>query len=127
LKLLLDTQVVLWWLDDDLRLGQRARALISETDAVLVSMATLWEVSVKHRIGKLAVRARDIYSRLNADDFELLPIAPEHFDLVETFRDAPHGDPFDHLIVAQAMVAKASLMTSDAQLRHYDVRCIATR
>jgi PIN domain nuclease of toxin-antitoxin system len=126
LTLLLDTQVILWWLDDDLRLGRRARALIAETDTVFVSIASLWEVAIKHRIGKLAVRARDIHDRLGLDDFELLPIATEHFDLVESFRDAVHGDPFDHLIIAQAMAAKSPIMTSDDKFKHYDVRCVST-
>lgn len=127
MKLLLDTHVILWWLDDDPRLGRRARNVIADdANQTLVSIASLWEVAVKHRIGKLRVRAADVIDRMEADNLQLMPIAVEHVKTIETFRPSVHNDPFDHLILAQAKIEQALLMTNDDDMRHYGVPCIST-
>jgi PIN domain nuclease of toxin-antitoxin system len=125
LKLLLDTHVLLWWLDDNPKLGQAARRAIAGADTVFVSMASLWEVSVKHRIGKLCVCADEIMERLPVEEFDLLAIDVAHLRVVESFRDAPHNDPFDHLIAAQAIVEKARLVSSDRVMKDYGLPVIA--
>ena len=127
MKLLLDTHVVLWWLDDDPCLGRRARNIIADdSNETFVSIATLWEVAVKHRIGKLKVCAADVFERMSVDNFQLMAIAVEHVKTVETFSPSVHNDPFDHLLLAQAKIERARLMTNDDQMRHYGVPCIPT-
>ena len=127
MKILLDTHALLWWLDDDPRLGRRARGVIADgTNDILVSMASLWEVAIKHRIGKLRANVKDIAARLPIDDFVLLPIKYDHLQIVESYRDAVHNDPFDHLILAQAAFEGARLMTNDALMQHYGVATLQT-
>jgi PIN domain nuclease of toxin-antitoxin system len=116
---------MLWWMEDNLALGPRARDLITSTEQVLVSIASLWEVAIKHRIGKLRVSCADISGRMAIERMELLPITPAHLTCVEALRDAVHGDPFDHLIIAQAQSEAATIITKDPSFARYDVPCIA--
>jgi PIN domain nuclease of toxin-antitoxin system len=124
LKLLLDTHVLLWWLDDDPRLRRAARDSIARAETALVSIASLWEVSIKHRVGKLRASAQDVAAQLPRDDFQLIPVSVAHLGMVETFRDAVHGDPFDHLIAAQAIIENAQLVTADRVMQAYGVSVI---
>lgn len=127
MKLLLDTHVLLWWFDDDARLGRRARGLIADASTdVVVSMASLWEIAIKHRIGKLPASVRSVQPLLDAERFTLLPIEIAHVQVVEAFGETAHSDPFDHLILAQAKVENAVLMTNDDVMRRYGVRCLPT-
>jgi PIN domain nuclease of toxin-antitoxin system len=126
MKLLLDTHAILWWLEDDPRLGPSARALISQGDAeLLVSIASLWEISIKHSIGKLRVSAALVASRLAESDIAILPIKVTHLSELERL-PLHHRDPFDRMLVAQALVEPAQLMTNDDLIHHYGVPCIPT-
>ncbi len=125
MKLLLDTHVILWWMEDNVSLGPRARDIITSADQVLVSMASLWEVAIKHRLGKLRASAADVFDRIAIEQMELLPVLPPHLMRVEAMSDAAHGDPFDHLIIAQAQTEGAVIITSDRIFARYDVPCVA--
>ena len=126
MKLLLDTHVVLWWLHDDPRLGASARTLISSGDAQLwFSVASLWEISIKHRIGKLGVTAAQVAAQLPLARISVLPIKVIHLTELERL-PLLHRDPFDRMLLAQAMVESAQLMTNDAILSGYGIPCIAT-
>lgn len=125
MKLILDTQVVLWWMDDDPRLSRQTRGLVAhDANEVFFSFASLWEVAIKHRIGKLHVGVEAVLDQLRIDRIAILPIAIEHVRQVEALTGSAHNDPFDHLIIAQAMVERARIVTSDAIMRQYDVDCI---
>ncbi|WP_017671313.1 type II toxin-antitoxin system VapC family toxin [Blastomonas sp. AAP53] len=124
MKLLLDTHILLWWLDDDPRLTRKTRALISEpSNGVLVSQVSLWETAIKQRIGKLHVGPGEILPRLPEFGFDLLGLSNVHL-LALTHLPHHHGDPFDHLLLAQAQVEQACLVSADMVLHQYGVPCI---
>jgi PIN domain nuclease of toxin-antitoxin system len=120
LKLLLDTHAALWWLADDARLSDSAaRHLLDETNVVLVSAAVVWELAIKRSLGKL--KAPDDFGRtLLAAGALPLAIGIEHAVAVEGL-PWHHRDPFDRLLVAQASVEGATIVSHDEALRAYAV------
>ncbi len=121
-RLLLDTNVMLWFILGDQRLGPDHRQLIErDAEAVIVSAASILEVSTKVAIGKLRA-PRNLGPALVSVGFELLAVSSVH---AEAVRDLPllHRDPFDRLLVAQARFEGLTLLTSDRQLAAYDVDC----
>lgn len=124
MKLLLDTNALLWWLQDSPQLGSRARGLIARRDnEILVSIASPWEISIKYRTGKLAEKGSAFMQTLAAQGLMPLPVTAEHLAALEALPPI-HRDPFDHLILAQAQVEGASIITSDEIMPRYGVRCI---
>lgn len=119
MRLLLDTHVVLWFvLDEERSRSGRFRVLDDPTATVLLSAVVWWEVAIKSGLGKLKV-PDDIELRLDEFESVALSIDREHAWQV---RDLPphHGDPFDRLLVAQAKVERATLVTADRRLAAYD-------
>jgi PIN domain nuclease of toxin-antitoxin system len=110
--LLLDSQVVLWVLDDNSRLGPQARRAITSAQGVHVSAATVWELTVKTMLGKLTVPA-DLSKRLPEQGLELLSVTAEHAEAIGEFPELIRHDPFDRLIVAQASREGLRLLTAD--------------
>jgi PIN domain nuclease of toxin-antitoxin system len=127
-KLLLDTHVLLWWLRDNPRLRAKARAVIADPRVtVLVSIASGWELSIKHRLGKNAELGSAVLREAVDEGFGLVGVTCEHLVALERLpRVNGHGDPFDHLLLAQALVEDARLMTADRMMPSYGVRCIGT-
>ena len=122
MKLLLDTHALLWWLSDDPRLGDDARGLIAEpANDILVSAASLWEILVKLRAGKLVADIREILEEMKAQGFELLGIGPAHLLALATL-PMHHRDPFDHLLIAQAIAEEATFLSEDGRIPQYPVR-----
>lgn len=124
MQLLLDTDVLLWWLQDNPRLGPRARALIANPlNSVFVSLASPWEISVKHRIGEMEESGAAIMQCLADQDITVIDLKPAHLAVLE---DMPllHRDPFDHLIIAQALAENLIVVTDDAMFPGYGVRCV---
>ncbi len=120
---MLDTHVLLWWMQDNPRLGQRARALIADgSNDILVSAASPWEMSIKYRIGKLSEKGSDAAINLESEGFDLVPIQTAHLKALEEL-PRHHSDPFDHLIIAQARVENATLLTSDREMTAYGIKC----
>ena len=118
MRLLLDTHVLLWWLDDDPCLPAAARALIRDPEnVVFVSAVTLWEIWLKQSIGKLRLPAT-FEDRLAGEAFENLPLTA-----AQTRRVAllpwHHRDPFDRMLLAQAQAEGMVLLTADAALSPY--------
>ena len=125
MKLLLDTHTLLWWLEDDRRLGPRARALIADPgNDVLVSVASLWEVVVKVRVGKLEADIGAITQACDRDGFIWLPVKNEHLKALAAL-PMHHRDPFDHLLIAQAMTEDAIFISDDVHTPRYPVRAVA--
>jgi PIN domain nuclease of toxin-antitoxin system len=110
--LLLDSQALLWLLDDNPRLGPQARRAIMSAQGVHVSAATVWELAIKTMLGKLTVPA-DLSKRLTVQGLELLSITAEHAEAIRDFPELTRHDPFDRLLVAQASHAGLQLLTSD--------------
>ena len=119
MKLLLDTQVMVWWLLADDRLGREARESILATPS-LVSVASVWEVSIKHRLGKLPMAPTVFRDACLAAGAALLGINDAH--VIETAKlPGVHEDPFDRLIIAQARVEGLVALSSDARWSDYPV------
>lgn len=117
MRLLLDTHALLWWWTDDKQLSATARQAISEeSNTVLVSAASVWEISTKFRLGKLAIAEaalRQFQALIDADGFEHLPISWRHSLLAGGYLH-PHRDPFDRMLAAQSEIEKARLVSCDA-------------
>ena len=117
--LLLDTGVLIWWEQNDPRLGGNARAAIQNADNVYVSAASAWEIIIKSALGKLRT-SRAPYIAIAEGGFDELPITFEHAEAVATL-ETHHCDPFDRLIIAAARVEGLSIVTSDVRFNAYDV------
>jgi PIN domain nuclease of toxin-antitoxin system len=119
-KLLLDTHAALWWLADDARVGRNAeRQLSDETNRVLLSAAVIWEVAIKRSLGKLQAPADLAQTLLNAGA-QPLAVTLDHAAGVE---ELPwhHRDPFDRLLVAQALIEGAAIVSQDVRFGQYGV------
>ena len=119
MRLLLDTQVMLWWLFDDPRLGADSRDLLASSPCI-VSVASIWEVAIKYRIGKLEVSPIVFRDQSIAAGAVLLPVLDLH--VIETAQlPLLHQDPFDRLLIAQVRVEGLMAVSSDRQWSGYDV------
>lgn len=123
MKLLLDTHVLLWWLDDPQVLGTKAaRAIADGGNTVFVSAAAAWEIAIKKALGKL-VAPDNLVDVMAQERFLALPITIAHTLAVASL-PAIHQDPFDRIQVAQAQIEKLTLVTRDAITMEYPVRVL---
>ena len=118
MRILLDTHIYLWWLDDSPQLSPAARTMIQEAETVYISSATLWEAVIKIGLGKLEADPADLVTGISESGFEPLPITPEHA-LALTGLANHHKDPFDRMLIAQAISEPLRLVTMDAVLSAY--------
>ncbi|MBI2752223.1 MAG: type II toxin-antitoxin system VapC family toxin [Betaproteobacteria bacterium] len=118
MRLLLDTRIYLWYLADSPKLSREARAEIGKADEVFVSAASIWEAAIKIRIGRLQVAAPELVAGIEASGFAELPVTAKHSAAVADL--APHhNDPFDRLLIAQAIAEPLRLLTADRTLKPY--------
>lgn len=118
MRLLLDTHVFLWVVAAAPRLKPATRQLIEGADAVYVSAASIWEVAIKVRLGKLQADPDDLADAIDRSGFVELPVRAAHAAGVATL--APHhNDPFDRLLIAQALAEPLRLVTADQALARY--------
>ncbi|MGI4895985.1 MAG: type II toxin-antitoxin system VapC family toxin [Janthinobacterium lividum] len=123
MNLLLDTHVLLWWLTDDERLPERMRVAVGDGEnEVLVSAATAWEMSIKAALGKLTV-PEDLRGELRQQGFTELPVTVED-GLAAGALPRHHDDPFDRMLIAQAVRGGLQLLTVDRRFGDYDVRLL---
>ena len=123
MRLLLDTHALLWWQSNNQRLGPSARALIADPgNDILVSVVSLWEILIKVRVGKLTADVNAIERALIQDRFERLAITPAHLATLATL-PTHHRDPFDHLLIAQAITGNAVFVSQDRTTPLYPVQC----
>ncbi len=121
MKLLLDTQIALWALTDSPRLSVRARNLIVDPDAtVFFSAASVWEIAIKHRLarGDMPVSGAEADGLFREAGYNELPITAAHAAATEKL-PGHHADPFDRMLVAQALYEPLRLLTHDRQLLAY--------
>ena len=124
MRLLLDTHAFLWWLADSRRLSAMAHKLIAdEANSLFVSAASAWEIATKHRIGKLpeaAGLALNVAGTIRGQGFEELPITVA--DAERSGRlPGPHRDPFDRMLIAQAVSRELALVSNDRAFDDYGV------
>lgn len=127
MKLLLDTHAFIWWDSEPPRLSSRALAFCQDSEnTLLLSVASTWEMQIKAQLGKLRLGvplAELIENQQRINDLEILHIGLEHVLALDQLPPV-HKDPFDRLLVAQAMVEGASLVTNDRIMANYPVNVI---
>lgn len=126
MKLLLDTQALLWALCDSTRLSRKAAELFIHTNELYVSVASYWEIVTKHQTGKLKLDRNPhdfIRHHLTTNSIQRLNITFDHLDKL-TALPLHHRDPFDRILVAQAVAEGMPILSADKQLKRYDVEVI---
>jgi PIN domain nuclease of toxin-antitoxin system len=127
MKVLLDTHAFIWWDSDPTKLSSQARAVCEDrANVVLLSVASAWEMQIKLQTGKLNLRvslAEVIASQQQTNDIQVLPVALWH---VLALQDLPayHKDPFDRLLIVQANMEEAVLITHDPVFAQYPVKLL---
>jgi PIN domain nuclease of toxin-antitoxin system len=127
-KLLLDTHAFLWWVTDDPQLSSRARRILSDSsNEVYFSAVSGWEIAIKTRLGRLSLGGDNledfVAEQVAANGFQLLPIHLNHALRTYSLPDC-HRDPFDRLLIAQALIEELALVTADRKLGDYKVRIV---
>ncbi len=120
MNLFLDTHVLLWWLDDNPTLSEKARNAISDpNNLIILSSVVILEIRIKQALGKLEI-VPDFYQVIKNQGFELLSITSDHAFAVG---DLPmhHRDPFDRMIISQAKLEGLTVMTHDNIFKKYDI------
>ncbi len=127
MRILLDTNAFLWSITGDRKLGKNAaKAFLREDNSLLLSVASLWEITIKVGIGKLEIPkpvSNFLLEQLRVNGIALLDISPEHVFGIESL-PLHHGDPFDRLIISQCVVEKIPVVTGDTVFRKYPVKVI---
>lgn len=118
MRILLDTHIYLWWCEDSPRISPKIRKLIEDAETVYVSSATLWELAIKIGIGKLEGSLTDLADNIPASGFGSLPITNEHIMALSGLANH-HKDPFDRMLIAQAIAEPLHLLTHDETLAQY--------
>ena len=123
-RVLLDTHAFLWWIADSARLsGAARRAIEDDANTIFVSAASAWEIATKHRIGKLPQAeavALDVTGAIAGQGFEALAITVDDAERAGRL-PGPHRDPFDRVLIAQAMARDLAVVSVDRALDGYGV------
>ena len=123
MNLLLDTHVLLWWLEGNPTISEKAKSTIADgNNLVFVSAAVIWEIRIKQALGKLKIPS-NFRRVLDRQPFEMLAITAEHAHAVG---DLPshHRDPFDRMLIAQATVERLTMVTRDTNIKEYKIPII---
>lgn len=124
MRLLLDTHAVIWFTGDPDALRPEAREAIVDADTVVVSAASIWEISTKAALGKLRPPVDDLVAELGEWGFELLPITASHAWATGQL-PGHHRDPFDRMLVAQSRLEGLTIVTRDPAISLYQVAVLA--
>jgi PIN domain nuclease of toxin-antitoxin system len=125
---LLDTHVALWAITDSPKLSKKAREMIElPKSSIWISAATIWEIAIKRSLGRgdMPVSSQEAMRYFGESGYRFLPVEPEHAAAVEDL-PAHHADPFDRILVAQALVEPMRLITHDAMVACYSDTIIKT-
>ncbi len=126
MDLLLDTHALIWFLNGDDQISTTARNSIEkENNIKLISVATIWEIAIKNSLNKLrfAKGLRHFYNMIDDNGFEVLPLSTGHAIELSTL-EFIHRDPFDRMIVAQAIIENLTIVTKDEQIQKYAVKTV---
>ena len=121
MRILIDTHIALWAISDDIRLPAKARKMLLDLqNDIVVSAATVWEISIKYALGRgnMPVSGNDALGYFKESGYRLLSVTPEHAAFVEQLLPH-HTDPFDRILVAQALCEPLRLLTHDAAIARY--------
>ncbi|MBI3949248.1 MAG: type II toxin-antitoxin system VapC family toxin [Acidobacteria bacterium] len=123
MSLLLDTHAFLWFIDDSPRLSAHAKSLLESEAELFLSLASLWEISIKMSVGKLTLpQPYDLFipQQLAQNDIKILPISIAHLAVVASL-PLNHRDPFDRLLIAQAMIEQLPIVSADDHFDAYSI------
>jgi PIN domain nuclease of toxin-antitoxin system len=115
---LLDTHIFCWSFYEPERLSFETRDLMNRAEEIFVSSVSIWEVAIKSRLGKINANPKELFEQIEANGFRELPVWSRHALLVAKL-PMHHTDPFDRLLIAQAMSEPLHLLTTDEKLRQY--------
>ena len=119
---LLDTHAIIWAITDEKKLSSKSKALIeNKSNKCFVSIVSFWEIGIKCSLGRLELKTDldDIFKIIEQAGFETLPVSHNHI-LESTKLPLHHNDPFDRLIIGQAMSEKMTLITKDKEFKRYE-------
>ena len=123
--ILLDTHSLIWFMYDDSQLSELALSEIKSEEKVYVSIVSLWEIAIKQSIGKINISntIQEIADKCYEADVSILPISAVHLDQIRQLPDI-HSDPFDRLLISQAITEDLAIITRDTMISLYDVKTI---
>lgn len=126
MQLLIDTHILIWFLEGNLSLSKSRRQIITTPqNDIFVSIASLWEMAIKISLGKLTLSQplADIIKQIAVENIEILPISPEHALQVSTL-SFHHHDPSDRMIIAQSQVENLTVMTDNNDFANYGIKIL---
>jgi PIN domain nuclease of toxin-antitoxin system len=126
MQLLIDTHILIWFLEGNKLLVKSRRQIIANPqNDIFVSIASLWEIAIKISLGKLTLAKplADVIKQIAVENIEILSIAPEHTLQVSAL-PFHHRDPFDRIIISQAQVENLPIMTNDAEFSNYIIKIL---
>lgn len=118
MRILLDTHIFLWYVKSDKKLNSLTKKVIQNAVDVYVSSASIWEATIKSKIGKLDVNIDELVEAITESGFLELSITAEHAAATARLPDY-HRDPFDRILIAQAITEPLTFLTADDQLKSY--------
>jgi PIN domain nuclease of toxin-antitoxin system len=124
MRLLLDTHALLWWLADEGLTDQARDAIADPANLIMVSAASAWEISIKKALGKLAT-PDDLEQQVDEGGFSALPVSVAHA-IAAGRLPRHHDDPFDRMLIAQALAEGLTIVTHDKRFADYDVAMLPT-
>ena len=118
MRLLLDTHIFLWWVKEDKKLPKSSIKKIKEAEEVYLSSASIWEIAIKMRLGKISGNINALIQEIHNSHFLELPVTSQH---AATTLGLPnlHRDPFDRILIAQAVSEPLVFLTADPMLKQY--------
>jgi PIN domain nuclease of toxin-antitoxin system len=125
MRILIDTQIFIWAVLDSKYLGEQARSLMIDADEIFVSAASIWEISIKTKLGKLEGEPEQFVKAITKSGFQELAISVRHAVKVYNLPNY-HRDPFDRMLIAQALSEPLLLLTADQTLGQYGDFVITT-
>lgn len=133
MRVLLDTHIILWTLENNSKLPEKARKIIGdERNQIYYSTASVWEIAIKHmaRPDKMLIDGRAFSEKCMESGFEMLPVYDRHVYGLETLarpdNAPPHNDPFDRIMLSQAKVDELRFITHDSLIPYYNEECVLT-
>lgn len=126
MRVLIDTHILLWFINNDPKLGQKTKALLQSDIDVAVSIASLWEIAIKVSIGKLRLPSsiEELFpQQLTLNQIDLLPIEVRHLQALSKL-PFHHRDPFDRLIISQSLADNIGLVSVDKTFATYGVTLV---
>ena len=125
MNILIDTQSFIWFFEDNPRLPASIKLYMESSNNLSVSIASFWEITIKTSLGKLVIpeNIAALMDKSLSIGFKILPIEREHLIVLSTL-DLIHRDPFDRIIIAQAIAENMPLVSSDEVFKQYPVNCV---